>query len=119
VKSLKQVLIRRGSPVVLDVPAPQLADNNILVKVAFSLISTGTETEGLAAGRKSLLLQVYENPAKIVRGLQMIREAGLRQTVATVTNELEAAYPTGYSCSGIVLACGRNTKGFAPGEGAL
>jgi len=102
--------------VVVDVPAPQLADNNILVKVAFSLISTGTETEGLAAGRKSLLRQVYENPLKIVRGLQMIRDEGLRQTVATVTSALESGYPTGYSCSGIVFACGRHTKGFAPGD---
>ena len=46
---LKQVLVRRGSPIVVDVPAPQVTDNSILVEVQFSLISTGTEISGLMA----------------------------------------------------------------------
>ena len=68
VNALKQVLIRRGIPIVADVPAPPVADNTILVEVAFSLISTGTETAGMSSGQKSLIRQAYEQPAKIVRG---------------------------------------------------
>src|SRR5215471_976227 len=113
---LKQVLIRRGIPVVADVPAPQLADNTILVDVAFSLISTGTETAGLASGQKSLLRQAYDQPSKIARGLQMLRESGFRRTKALIEGEIESAYATGYACSGVVVAAGRNTSGFAPGD---
>jgi predicted dehydrogenase/threonine dehydrogenase-like Zn-dependent dehydrogenase len=116
VKALKQVLIRRGMPIVADVPAPPVADNTILVEVAFSLISTGTETAGMSNGQKSLIRQAYEQPAKIVRGLQMVKETGLRRTVALIEGEMESSFPTGYACSGRVVTCGRNVHGFAPGD---
>lgn len=87
-----------------------------MVEVAFSLISTGTETAGMSNGQKSLLRQAYDQPAKIVRGLQMVRDSGLRRTMALIEGEMESAYATGYACSGVVLACGRNTSGFAPGD---
>jgi predicted dehydrogenase len=113
---LKQVLIRRGSPIVADVPAPQLADRTILVEVAYSLVSTGTEQASIAAGGKSLLRRAYEQPSNIARGLQMVREIGFQRTMSLVSGEMDASYATGYSCSGVVLACGRNTTGFAPGD---
>jgi predicted dehydrogenase/threonine dehydrogenase-like Zn-dependent dehydrogenase len=113
---LKQVLIRRGVPTVLDVPPPQLTDNSILVEVRFSLISTGTEVAGMAAASKSLVRQAIEEPGKIMRGLQMLRQVGFRRTKALVEGEVEAAFPTGYSCAGIVLACGKNVSGFAVGD---
>jgi predicted dehydrogenase len=116
VNALKQVLIRRGIPIVADVPAPPVADNTILVEVAFSLISTGTETAGMSSGQKSLIRQAYEQPAKIVRGLQMVKETGLRRTVALIEGEMESSFATGYACSGIVVSCGRSTHGFAPGD---
>jgi predicted dehydrogenase len=113
---LKQVLIRRGSPAVVDVPVPQLTENTILVEVRFSLISTGTEMAGLVSANKSVLRQAIEDPRKVIRGLQMIKEAGLRRTMAVVDGELEASYPAGYSCSGVVLACGNNVTGFSVGD---
>ncbi|HLH30637.1 MAG TPA: zinc-binding dehydrogenase, partial [Terriglobia bacterium] len=113
---MKQVLIRRGSPAVVDVPAPQLTDNSILVEVRFSLISTGTEIAGLVSANKSILRQAIEDPRKVVRGLQMIKDAGFRRTMAVVDGELETAFPAGYSCSGEVLACGKNVTGFSVGD---
>src|SRR2546426_364504 len=95
---LKQVLIRRGSLVVADVPAPEISDNTILVRVAFSLISTGTETASLSAGGKSLLRQTYEEPAKIARGLQLVQQVGVRRAVAIINNEMQKARETGDSC---------------------
>ena len=113
---MKQVLIRRGTPIVVDVPAPQAADNAVLVKVAFSLISTGTETAGMSASGKSLLRQVWEEPGKLVRGLRLVRDAGVRRAMAIVHSELEAGHAAGYSCSGTVLECGRQVEGLAPGD---
>ena len=110
------MLIRRGSPIVVDVPAPQLTDNSILVEVRYSLISTGTEVAGLVAANKSILRQAIEDPLKVVRGLQMLKESGVRRTMAVIDGELEGGYPTGYSCSGVVVACGKNVSGFAVGN---
>src|SRR6266403_308018 len=113
---LKQILIRRGSPIVADVPAPQVSDNTILVEVAFSLISTGTESANLSSGGKSVLQQAYQEPAKIVRGLQLVQQVGVRRAMEIVNGELDAAHAAGYSCSGTVVACGRRVVGFAPGD---
>ena len=113
---LKQVLIRRGLPIVADVPAPQVSDNTILVEVAFSLISTGTESANLSSGGKSVLQQAYQEPAKIVRGLQLVQQVGVRRAMEIVNGELDAVHAAGYSCSGTVVACGRRVVGFAPGD---
>jgi predicted dehydrogenase/threonine dehydrogenase-like Zn-dependent dehydrogenase len=113
---LKQVLIRSGSPTVLEVPPPQLTDNTILVEVRYCLISTGTEMAGLASSAKSLVRQAVEDPGKVLRGLRMLKEIGFRRTKAIVDSEVEAAFAVGYSCSGIVLACGKNITNFSVGD---
>src|SRR5262249_44655225 len=110
---LKQVLIRSGRPTVLEVPAPRVTENTILVEVRYCLISTGTEVSGLAAAGKSLVRQAIEDPGKVVRGLQLLRQAGFRRTKAIIDSEVEAAFPIGYSCSGIVLGCGKNVTNFS------
>ncbi len=99
-----------------DVPAPRLSDNTILVRVAFSLISSGTEAASISSSGKSLLRQGYEEPTRLARGLQLVQQVGVRRALAIVNNELEAARETGYSCSGTVIACGRQITGFSPGD---
>jgi predicted dehydrogenase len=113
---LKQVLIRRGSPIVVDVPAPQLTDNSILVEVHCSLISTGTEIAGLASSPKSIVREAIQHPSKVARGLRMIKQTGLRRTIAVVNSQIDAAAPAGYSCSGVVAGVGRNVSGFFAGD---
>ena len=41
--TMKQVLIQGGRAVVHEMPAPQCGDGEVLVRAAYSLISTGTE----------------------------------------------------------------------------
>lgn len=113
---MKQVLIRRGSPIVAEVPAPQLTDHSILVEVRCSLISTGTEIAGLDASPRSIVREALQDPAKVAKGLRMIRETGFQRTMALVHTEIDAATPTGYSCAGVVLACGKNASGFSVGQ---
>jgi len=100
----------------VEIPAPQLNDNSILVEVRYSLISTGTEIAGMTAATKSILRQVVEDPLKIARGLQMLKDRGFRKTMAVIDGELEGGYPTGYSCSGVVIGCGKSVTGFAVGN---
>ncbi len=113
---MKQILIRRGSPVVVDVPVPQLTDNSVLVEVRCSLISTGTEIAGIAASPRSVIREAIDDPAKVARGLRMIRESGLHRTMALVNTEIEGGVPTGYACAGVVVGCGKNVRGFAAGD---
>lgn len=56
---MKQIFLSgQGQINVFDVPIPSKVNNSVLVKNAFSLISTGTE--GAAVTSKSGMLGLYE-----------------------------------------------------------
>ena len=100
----------------MDLPAPRPSENEILVELYYSLISTGTELAGLQSTQKSLLTQALEDPKKILRGLEMVRKKGFRQTRDAIKGEVEGAISVGYSASGVVLACGQKVERFAVGD---
>jgi len=54
---VKQVFMQGGKAVVQQVPAPQASPKNILVRVAHSCISVGTEIAGEDVG-----LPLYRGP---------------------------------------------------------
>src|SRR5258708_2988884 len=60
--AVKQVLVRRGSILVQQVPAPQVSPKNILVRVAHSCISVGTETAGLKMSGLPLYRRALKQP---------------------------------------------------------
>jgi threonine dehydrogenase-like Zn-dependent dehydrogenase len=51
---MKQVVIQGGEARVIDVSAPQAGPRNVLVRVAHSAISAGTETAGVQAAAEPL-----------------------------------------------------------------
>jgi len=51
---MKQVVIQGGEARVVDVSAPQVGPRNVLVRVAHSAISAGTETAGVQAAAEPL-----------------------------------------------------------------
>jgi len=112
---MKQVLIKKGQILVEDVPAPALDDNGVLVEVAYSLISAGTETSSVVSSGKSLIQRALEQPQQVLRALDMVRRDGLIPTLTTIRGITDGAMPTGYSCSGTVLAVGQNVTDLQPG----
>jgi len=52
---MKQVLIHKGNINLANVPAPLIEPGFILIEVAFSLISTGTELGNILSSSQSLL----------------------------------------------------------------
>ena len=113
---MRQVLIRRGQIMVENVPAPLIEDGHVLVEVAYSLISTGTEISGLESSRKSLLKRALEQPEKVKQLLDHLRHQGIQKTIAKVQGQLGGASPIGYSCSGIVIQVGKGVTDIQPGE---
>lgn len=112
---MKQILVGRCVKVE-DVPAPGLGSGEVLVEVAWSLISTGTEVAGVESARGGLWATVKEHPQRLAQVLEMIRVNGIRKTFVRVRTRLNAGYPTGYSCAGRVIAVGSRVSGFIAGD---
>jgi len=113
---MKQVFNKKGEIIVSEVPAPIAGDDEILVQVYYSCISSGTEISVLKSQGKSLIKKALEKPQNIKKVLDMIRERSLADSVAKVRNKIDAKTQTGYSASGVVLEAGKNTYDFKPGD---
>jgi len=113
---MKQVLVRSGAIVVEEVPAPTPAPKEILVRVAYSCVSAGTELAGLRTSALPLYRRALKQPEHVRRALEMIRDQGLARTWERVSGKLASGSPTGYSVAGEVLEVGTQVEGFRPGD---
>lgn len=114
---MKQVLQdRSGATSVRDVPPPECPSGGALVKVAFSAISSGTERARVEVSQKSLLGKARERPELVRQVIDKARTEGLQATRAAVMNKLSQETPVGYSCSGVVIEVGAQSRGLKVGD---
>lgn len=115
---MKQVTqrLRDGRIEVVDVPAPELTPDGVLVDVRASLLSAGTERSKVQAGRASLLGKARARPDQARQVIEKARRDGLRETLAAVRMRLDAPSPLGYSAAGVVLAAGDRVRDIAVGD---
>jgi len=115
---MKQVAqrARDGSVSVLEVPEPAVRPGWVLVENRCSLISAGTERNTIETGNKNLLQKARARPDLARKVIDQARVQGVRTTLTTVRDRLDAQAPIGYSCSGVVRALGTGVEGFAPGD---
>ena len=113
---MKQVLIHKGQVSVADVPAPLVRPGQVLVEVAYSLISPGTEAANVSESGKSLARRAMERPDQVRKLLQHLKARGIRKTLALVQEHLDTPTPTGYSCSGAVVQVGADVTDLLPGD---
>ncbi len=113
---MRQVLIQRGQVTVENVPAPIVEEGHVLVEVAYSLISAGTEISSVENSGKSLVKRALEQPDRVLKVIDYLRQQGIQKTVAKVMGQASGASPTGYSCSGVVIQVGKGVEGFHPGD---
>jgi predicted dehydrogenase/threonine dehydrogenase-like Zn-dependent dehydrogenase len=99
-----------------DVPAPELQAGGILVRTAFSAISSGTEKASVAVARKSLLGKALARPDLVKQVLDYARSNGVKAAHQKVQARLGNFSALGYSCSGLVLEAGAGVNGFQPGD---
>jgi predicted dehydrogenase/threonine dehydrogenase-like Zn-dependent dehydrogenase len=112
---MKQVVLRNGQPLVVDVPAPSPEPGRVLVANAASVISSGTERASISDGGGSLPMRAVRNPDLVVLTLRHAREHGIRDTVELVRNAVSDDTVLGYATAGIVLDTG-GLGDFAVGQ---
>jgi predicted dehydrogenase/threonine dehydrogenase-like Zn-dependent dehydrogenase len=113
---VKQVLVREGTVLVQQVPAPGVGAKNILVRVAHSCISAGTEMANVQLSGLSLYRRALKQPHHVKRVLELMRDQGIKRTFDRVTGQLNAGMPAGYSAAGVVVEVGAEVNGFTHGE---
>src|SRR5438105_2410319 len=108
--------IRSGKVMAYEVPQPELCPGGILVRTAFSAISSGTERANLEAGEKSLMGKAMARPDLVRQVMDFARNEGIKAAYQRVQSRLNSLSPLGYSCSGIVIAAGEGVQEFQPGD---
>ncbi|MGY4215669.1 zinc-dependent alcohol dehydrogenase [Bradyrhizobium sp. USDA 4522] len=107
---------KSGELKLIDVPAPRCRPGGVLVRTAFSAVSTGTEMMKFTEGRLSLLGKARARPDQVAKVVSSVRQQGLLATYQKVMNRLDSYTPLGYSLSGTVVEVGEGVGGFSVGQ---
>jgi predicted dehydrogenase/threonine dehydrogenase-like Zn-dependent dehydrogenase len=113
---MKQVFIKKGKVLIEDVPAPLVEENSVLVEVAYSVISTGTELSGVKKTEESLINKALKNPKKVKKVIDFLKGKGIKKTVDVIKSQSGGILTPGYSCSGYVIQVGKNVSDIKKGD---
>lgn len=111
-----QAIVKKGRVVAENIPAPNVSDDGVLIKVVCSCISSGTELSGVKESGKSIIKRALEQPEQVKQVLTYFKDNGLSKTYQRVKGTLDGGKQTGYSISGIVIATGKNVTNYQPGQ---
>ena len=100
----------------LDVPAPQLLPGCVLVRMAVSLVSAGTERASCEFASKNLVQKARARPDLVRDVLTKIRRDSVFSGVAAVRGRLDQPSALGYSSSGTVIAVGEGVTDLDVGD---
>lgn len=115
---MKQLIqdFKNGELRIEEVPAPLLREGFILVKNAFSLISTGTEKSTIDTAKLSLLEKAKKRPDLVKQVIENLKREGLFSTLNKVNMRLELPKALGYSCCGTIIDSAAFGEKFKKGD---
>jgi predicted dehydrogenase len=115
---MKQVLqsARTGKIEVAEVPAPRVLPGCVLVRIAASLVSAGTERASSDFAAKSLLQKARSRPDLVREVMNKIRRDGVLSAASAVRSRLDQPAALGYSSAGTVIEVGEGVTDLRPGE---
>ncbi|GAA4661941.1 bi-domain-containing oxidoreductase [Streptomyces chumphonensis] len=115
---MKQVVqnYKSGELALLDVPAPRCKPGGVLVRSAYSLISTGTELMKVSEAGMSMLGKARSRPDQVAKVAQSVATNGMSATYRKVMNRLDSYTPLGYSLCGVVEQVGAGIDDVAVGD---
>jgi len=115
---MKQVLqhARTGEIVVEEVPTPQLLPGCVLVRVAASVVSAGTERASAEFARKNLVQKARSRPDLVREVIGKVQRDGIFSAIQAVRSRLDQPQSPGYSSAGTVVALGEGVTDLQPGD---
>ncbi|MDQ0579405.1 bi-domain-containing oxidoreductase [Streptomyces rishiriensis] len=115
---MKQVVqnYKSGELALLDVPVPGCKPDGVLVRTAYSLISTGTELMKVSEAGMSMLGKARSRPDQVAKVMQSVATNGVPATYRKVMGKLDSYTPLGYSLCGVVEQVGAGIDDVAVGD---
>src|SRR5208283_4971626 len=115
---MKQVLqhARTGEITIEEVPAPMLLPGCVLVRIAASVVSAGTERASAEFAGKSLLQKAQARPDLVREVIGKMRRDGIFSAIQAVRSRLDQPQSPGYSSAGTVIAVGDGVTDLQPGD---
>nr|WP_202425558.1 bi-domain-containing oxidoreductase [Streptomyces sp. HUCO-GS316] len=101
---------------VLDVPVPGCKPGGVLVRTAYSLISTGTELMKVSEAGMSMLGKARSRPDQVAKVMQSVATNGVPATYRKVMGKLDSYTPLGYSLCGVVEQVGTGIDDVKVGD---
>jgi predicted dehydrogenase/threonine dehydrogenase-like Zn-dependent dehydrogenase len=115
---MKQVLqqARTGEVAVVEVPSPKLLTGCVLVRIAASLVSAGTERASSEFASKNLLQKARARPDLVREVIDKVRRDGLFSAAQAVRSRLDHPLALGYSSAGTVIGVGEGVNDIRVGD---
>jgi predicted dehydrogenase/threonine dehydrogenase-like Zn-dependent dehydrogenase len=115
---VKQVVqnYKSGELALLDVPVPGCKPGGVLVRTAYSLISTGTELMKVSEAGMSMLGKARSRPDQVAKVVQSVATNGVPATYRKVMGKLDSYTPLGYSLCGVVEQVGAGIDDVKVGD---
>lgn len=115
---MKQLIqnLKTGATSLLDVPVPDPAPGQVLVRVSHSVLSPGTERMLLDFGKAGWLGKIRQQPERLQEVIHKISTDGLGATIDAVRAKLDREIPLGNSASGTIIAVGADVHRFRVGD---
>ncbi|MFD4370557.1 bi-domain-containing oxidoreductase [Streptomyces sp. NPDC058486] len=115
---MKQVVqnYKSGELALLDVPVPGCKPGGVLVRTAYSLISTGTELMKVSEAGMSMVGKARSRPDQVAKVVQSVATNGVPATYRKVMGKLDSYTPLGYSLCGVVERVGAGIDDVKVGD---
>jgi predicted dehydrogenase/threonine dehydrogenase-like Zn-dependent dehydrogenase len=113
VKQLLQSL-KNGSTELAEVPAPQVGQEQCLIRTSTTLVSAGTERMLVEFGKGNLIQKARSQPDKVRMVLEKAKTDGVAVTMEAVRSKLDQPLALGYCNVGTVIES--RADGFKVGD---
>ena len=113
---MKQGIVKKGKVLAENIPLPVASDGSVLIQVAYSCISAGTEMTSINTSKQSLVQRALNSPDEVKTAIEFAKANGIAKTIQRVKGVLDGGKQTGYSASGTVVAVGKEVTNFQVGD---